>query len=214
MSALDDLNNSNVIDDLNNSNGLDDLTEPQLFNVTPSTPFIPPTAPICFIAGSNVVTDQGIVEIQNVNESLHTIRGKKIVALTRTKLSQNYLVQIEKDSLYNNVPNKKTTMSPNHQIFYCGKMVAAKELLGEVEGVNKVEYDGEVLYNILLEKHDKMVVNNLISETLSPNNIIALIYNSKLGQEEKNRIIVELNEATKKNDVKSYIKLGKRLIGK
>jgi hypothetical protein len=211
MSAIDDLNVSNPIDDLNNSNVLDELNEPQLFMAPSSSSYIPPTAPICFIAGSKVVTDQGVIAIENINEAKHTIRNKKIVALTRTKLSQNYLVQIEQDALYKNVPNARTTISPNHKIFYSGKMVAAKELVNKVEGVNKVQYNNETLYNVLLETHDKMVVNNLISETLSPDNIVAYLYNSKLSQEKKNNIIVELNEATKKNDVNSFIRIGKKL---
>jgi hypothetical protein len=213
--AIDDLNISNAIDDLNNStNIIDDINNQQLFITTGSIPYVPlvfPIAPICFIAGSKVVTDQGVIEIENINEAKHTIRNKKIVALTKTKLCQNYLVQIEKDALYKNVPNARTTVSLDHKIFYFGKMVAAKELVNKVEGINKIQYNNETLYNILLETHDKMIVNNLISETLSPGNIIAILYNSKLSQKKKNNIIVELNEAIKKNDIETYIKIGKRL---
>lgn len=211
MSVLDDLNDPDVIDDLNEQDVLDELDEPKLFMYVQNTPYILPTAPICFIAGSKVVTDQGIVEIQNIDETKHTIRNKKIVALTKTKLSQKYLVQIEKDALYNNVPNAKTTISPNHKFFYYGKMVPAKELIGKVEGVNKIQYNDEIVYNVLLENNGKMIVNNLISETLSTDNIIAHLYNSKLSQENKNAIIIELNEAINKNDVNSYIRIGKKL---
>ena len=59
-----------------------------------------------------------------------------------------------------------------------------------------------------------MIVNNLISETLSPNNIISLIYTSKLNQKQKNNIIVKLNEAIKKNDINSFIKIGNKLCKK
>lgn len=211
MSVIDDLNISNVLDDLNNSNVIDEINEPQLYMIPSTTPDILPNAPICFVAGSKVCTDQGIIEIENINKYKHTIRNKKIVALTKTTLSQNYLIQIEKDALYKNAPNAITTISPNHKIFYSGKMIAAKDLVDKVKGVNKIKYNNEILYNILLENHDKMIVNNLISETLSPGNIVALIYTSKLNQKKKNNIIVELNKAIKKNDIKSFMRIGNKL---
>ena len=211
MLVIDDLNISNVLDDLNISNVLDEINQPQLYMIPSTTQDTLPNVPICFIAGSKVCTDQGIIEIENINESKHTIRNKKIVALTKTILSQNYLIQIEKDALYKNAPNVITTISPNHKIFYSGKMICAKNLVDKVKGVNKINYNNEIMYNILLETHDKMIVNNLISETLSPDNIVALIYTSKLNQKNKNNIIVELNKAIKKNDINSFVRIRNNL---
>jgi hypothetical protein len=228
-SVLDRLNNLSVIDELNNPPDLfAQLNAPQQSYEAGDTPTGPtgpsgptgpvvPLVPICFVSGSNVVTDQGIIEIQNINKSIHTIRNKKIVALTKTKLFTkhlDYLVEIEKSSFYKNVPNKRTTMSPNHKIFYSGKMVCAKELVGEVEGVNKIPYNDEILYNILLETHDKMIVNNLISETLHPYNIVGILYNSTLPEKEKDKIIIKINKATINKDGDRYLSLGKKLINK
>ena len=60
-----------------------------------------------------------------------------------------------------------------------------------IPGVDSVEYTGKVLYvyNILLEKHDQMMVhNNLIVETLHPDNTIAkLAVLTKNMSEEDNR---------------------------
>ena len=121
----------------------------------------------CFVAGTPIMTDQGQVPIDKLNPSLHTIRGNKIVDILRTRLKQDALYRFEKDALYKNVPNQATTMSPNHCVFYNGKMIRAKEF-EHFHSVAKIEYTGETLYNVLLETHDKMIVNNLIVETLSP----------------------------------------------
>ena len=45
--------------------------------------------------------------------------------------------------------------------------------------------NNEILYNILLEKHDKMIVNNLIVETLNPKNLVAKSYLGQMTVEEK-----------------------------
>lgn len=42
--------------------------------------------------------------------------------------------------------------------------------------VYNIKYNGEILYNILIEKLDKMVINNLICEALHPENGIAKLY--------------------------------------
>ena len=124
-----------------------------------------PVTNACFVKGTPVLTDQGIIAIDHIVPSVHTIRGMKIVDVLRTRLKDNALYRFEKDALYKNVPNQATTMSPNHCVFYNGKMRRAKEFLNNV---TKIEYKGEILYNVLLETHDKMIVNNMIVETLCP----------------------------------------------
>ena len=44
------------------------------------------------------------------------------------------------------------------------------------EKIYKTKYKGEILYNVLMEEHDKMIVNNLICETLDPENPTAKLY--------------------------------------
>ena len=48
--------------------------------------------------------------------------------------------------------------------------------IGYVNDVHKVNYSGEILYNVLLENYDKMMVNNMICETLHPENSVTKIY--------------------------------------
>ena len=131
---------------------------------------------ICFPAGTPVSCDQGVISINNINVKRHTIRGKKIVAITRTITEEKHLVCIQKDAFSKNIPCQDTITSTNHSFFYQGKMVKAKDLVNVIDDVRFIEYDGCVLYNVLLEQHDKMVVNNLIAETLHPENRIAKIF--------------------------------------
>ena len=81
--------------------------------------------------------------------------------------------------IFNKMPNKETFISQEHKVLHKGKMIEAKELLNlNVENVEKHKYNGETLYNILLEGDDegKMVVNGMIVETLNPKNNIAKLY--------------------------------------
>ena len=166
----------------------------------------PAPAPICFPAGTPVTTDQGQVAIEKLNSDKHTIRGKEIVAITQTRPLQKHIVCFEKDSLSKNVPSQQTFCSKNHAIFYNGEMVKARNIVDMCENVTLVDYNGETLYNVLLKKHDKMMVNNLICETLDPKNIMAKISTMKDGQK-KNKVIQELTTIIKVNNIPEYQKL-------
>jgi hypothetical protein len=165
-----------------------------------------PIIPICFPAGTPVQTDQGSIPIEKINPSVNTIRGKNIVAITKTITIEDKIVCIEKDAFGPNIPSQKTYISRNHELLYNKQMIKAKNLIGVVDGVYNKKYNGEILYNILLDKHDKMIVNNLIVETLDPENIVAKLYNSGYSEEEKNNIIVNINQCANEYK-KSYGKL-------
>jgi hypothetical protein len=129
---------------------------------------------ICFSEGSIVTTDQGEVEIQNIDIHYHTIRNNKIIALTETQSMDNYLVKINKNA-FGSVPIKDTEMTGNHIVFNGLSMVRAKTLING-NTIEKIPYRGLPLYNILLEQHDIMTVNGIITETLNPENPIAKYY--------------------------------------
>lgn len=156
-----------------------------------------PVNSICFPAGTPVVTDQGIIAIEKINSTKNTIRGKKIVAITKTVTIEDKIVCIEKDALGSNIPSQNTLISRNHKLFYNKQMIKAKHLVGYVDGVFNKKYNGEILYNVLLETYEKMIVNNLIVETLDPKNIVAQLYNGNYTDEEKNSIIVYINQYAK-----------------
>jgi hypothetical protein len=136
-----------------------------------------PIGDICFVKGTPIRTDQGLINIDKINPAIHTIRNKPVVGITQSVYASNkYLICFEKDCLGNNIPSQKTVMSMNHKVFYKGNMICAKEFVGKVENVRRIKYKGEILYNVLMEECDKMLVNNLICETLDPDSNIAKLY--------------------------------------
>jgi hypothetical protein len=170
--------------------------------------YIPPETPfsnVCFPEGTLITTDQGQVPIEQINPSKHTIRKQEIVGITKTISQDKYLVCIEKDALAKNIPSKTTYISKLHTLFYNGEMVQSKDLVGRLQNVYKVDYDGEILYNVLLKNHDKMIVNNLICETLNPKNGTAKMYmffkENNVSFEEQKKCIKEYNDYTIKNKV-------------
>tara|TARA_B110000037_G_scaffold20930_1_gene22857 strand:+ start:7922 stop:9271 length:1350 start_codon:yes stop_codon:yes gene_type:complete len=158
-----------------------------------------PLVPICFPAGTPVTTDQGDIAIELLDIDNHTIRGNKIVAITQTKTLDKHIVSIQKDALGNNVPSAITSISNEHSVFYNGKMRKAKYLVDLCKNVKFIPYKGETLYNVLLDNHDIMMINNLICETLNPKNIMAKIINSDVSPSQKQAIYKQLSSNIKKD---------------
>jgi uncharacterized delta-60 repeat protein len=162
-----------------------------------------PISNICFPANTLISTNQGNIAIQYLDPKIHTIRNKKIQLITKTVTQDKYLVCFEKDSLDKNVPSEKTIITKNHGIFYKGKMIYAKEFINKFDNVKKIKYTGETLYNVLLKEHDKMMVNNLICETLHPENKMVELYKilSKLSVADQKQVIKEYNDYSIKNNI-------------
>ena len=92
----------------------------------------------------------------------------------------------------------------------------AYTLLNKYEGVSKVRYKGEILYNILMENHSSMLVHNMICETLHPKNLTALLY-SKHTMFDENQIDLitkKLNNYIINNDNEQLMKLSTSLLHK
>jgi len=176
------------------------------WNVTSVTTVDPATAlfiiaSACFPANTPITTNQGIIAIDKIDPKIHTIRNKKIVAVIQTINQDKNIVCIEKAALGKNLPSERILISNNHRILFQGKMIKAKDFVGKVNNIYFVKYTGEVLYNILMEEHDKMVINNLIVETMHPENRVAKLYNTyhidNLTLEQKVKLIRELNYIVK-----------------
>jgi uncharacterized delta-60 repeat protein len=165
----------------------------------PPPPIPTPIVPICFPAGTPVTTDQGEISIELIDPDIHTIFNKKIIAITETIMLDSNIVYFEKNSLGYNIPNKKTYISKYHCVKYNDKLIEAYKFVGRIRGVYYEKYNGELLYNVLMEKHNIIKINNLKVETLNPINFVAQLYTKKYTPEEKTKIILEMNEQTKKN---------------
>jgi hypothetical protein len=85
-------------------------------------------------------------------------------------------------------------------------MIEAIHFVGKFKRVFLFPYKGETLYNVLLDEPFTMRVNNLICETLHPNNIIAKLFTRKCKYSDKERdyILVLLYNCYKKNDFATY----------
>ena len=64
----------------------------------------------------------------------------------------------------------------------------------------KIKYDGELLYNILMEDHEKLNVNNLVCETLHPDHEIAKLYKNNYSDEYTNTVVMFMNYSKKVKD--------------
>ena len=141
--------------------------------IAPTTTTTTTTEPICLPAGTPILTDQGLVPIDKIDTTIHTINNRRIVAITKTITPEKHLVCFEKYTLGLNIPSQRTLMTPGHEVLYRGKLVQAKEFVGRIKNVYTVPYNGDVLYNVLQEKHGLMKVNNMVLETLNPINKVA-----------------------------------------
>lgn len=178
-----------------------------LYFADPDPDPVIPVVPICFVAGSEVLTDQGHVPIEKINPSIHTICRNKIVALTKTRTNETNIVCVEKNAFRNNIPNTRTLMSGEHGIFTKNKLIPVKEFVSKKSGVYFVKYNDEILYNILLDRHSIMNVNNMIVETLDPRNIVSKLYINNYSAKEKSEIVSKVTDILNKRatDNKFYL---------
>ena len=161
---------------------------------------------ICFPAGTPVVTDQGIIAIDKINIQVHTLNQKRIVDITKTISEDEELVFFEKDALGPGLPSQETRMSLRHCVLYNNFMREAHTFVYDFDTVHFVPYTKEPLYNVLLEEHSTMVVNNLICETLSPENIFAKLHTKqcKYPPEVKHKLVNYLDGLLQKKDYTLY----------
>jgi len=143
---------------------------------------LPSSYNICFLAGTLVQTDQGKIPIDEININKHTIYKQKILAITKTRNEMDEsLVCFEKDSIQKNYPKKQTYITRKHKILFKNQLKHADTFVNG-SSIYFVKYNGEILYNVLLERHYTMKVHNLICETLDPQNKVALFYKQKLKE--------------------------------
>ena len=156
--------------------------------------------PICFTKDTPVVTDQGEIKIQEIQPGINTINGEEIIAISKTVHPDEYLVKIEKDDISEDVPSRQTIMSPQHKILYNGQLIKAYQHPAiQYPGKNMEKNEGQVLYNVLTKDYSTMRVNNMVVETLDPENRMALIYKclQKASVKERNETLQKVAEYQK-----------------
>lgn len=190
-----------------NGSNISKTTVPVNIPTTTTTTTTVPVSDICFPAETPITTDQGIIHIDKINTEIHTINNKKIVAITKTITKDKYLVCFEKNSIRNGIPSAKTIISKNHLIFNKGRMIKANEFVNN-STIYKMKYTGEILYNILMKNYNTIKTNNMICETLHPENKIAILYKilPLLSLNEQDKFIKKHNDTIENTETK-YKKL-------
>jgi serine/threonine protein kinase len=69
-----------------------------------------------------------------------------------------------------------------------------KMFVGKTHRITYKKYTGELMYNILMEKHYVITVNNMKVETLNPNHIVATLYRDKHSEKDKKKLILQITE--------------------
>lgn len=145
---------------------------------------------ICFVKDTLVKTDQGTFPIQTLTKK-HTIHKQPILHITKTIHYEPSLVKVSSYA-FGTFPTQDTYMSMKHKI-YLDSPIQAKNLIND-DTVLLVPYDGEPLYNVLLEKHSMMKVHGMLVETMDPTCLVALFYKSKLSPKQKEAMIITMNK--------------------
>jgi hypothetical protein len=132
----------------------------------------------CFPGYTPINTDQGNVPIARLVPGTHTINGKKIVSIIKAPAKVDHLVCFEKHSLGLNVPSQRTLMTTLHRVVYNGRLINSGDLLrkkcGLLGSISMVPCNEDFVYNILMDEHNFISVNNLTCETLHPDNTAAI----------------------------------------
>ena len=139
---------------------------------------------ICFPVDTPITTDQGIVNIQNLEKDSYTINGNKVLGVVsyKPKLPID-MVLFKQHALGYNMPNKDTLMTRNHQVYYNNIPREAIAYTTNAFKLNKTTLKGlpnnpkpqltrynKEVFNVILEDGHKMKVNNMLVETLHPSN--------------------------------------------
>jgi len=126
---------------------------------------------ICFPGDTPILTDQGSIPIRFITTT-NTINKNPILAVTKSISTTNYLIEFAKHAFGFNIPSQRTSMTPEHKVYYKRKWVEAKYIpFGK-----KIKYNSEYVYNILLNKHSSLSVNNMICESLNPHCKVAQLF--------------------------------------
>jgi hypothetical protein len=143
----------------------------------------PPATQSCFRKGTLVLTDQETVEIQNIKPNYHTINDKEIKCVTSVYNSDGMVVKIEKDCLGENKPSNTMYMQKDHKLMISPFEFSALLTSGKIQFESSSS--DELLYNVLLENHETMMVENIQVETLNPELEISKYFMGDRSKEHK-----------------------------
>ena len=122
-------------------------------------------AVVCFPGDTPVTLTKEIKIKELVEESTQLMEENQIHHKVR---NEDSTLTVSGEMRLRKVPSRKTLITNEHLVEFHGEMVQAGELVDMVDGAFKVKYNGEPVYNVVMEKKDTMMVNGLRCETLDP----------------------------------------------
>lgn len=164
----------------------------------------PPTSNICFIAGTKVLTDQGIIEIQKLKPNHHTINGHQILCVTKTITDEPTLVCFKKGSFGDGKPLEDVIVSQRHSVLYDGSLIESRYFVGS-PGIFTIPYNDEPLYNIVLDENSLVKIAGVSWETLPKETVVAKYFMTKKPVK-KRRVIQQPSHKSSPPRVKKFHK--------
>ena len=127
----------------------------------------------CFVKDTPVETDQGTVAIQDLRKNClkYSIGNQQIKGISKTMNESGEFVCIEQGAIAPNVPDKYTITTKSHLVQNAeGTLVKAKNLVND-STITLQNLGKQFVYNVLLENHSIIKINNMDCETLNPKNL-------------------------------------------
>ncbi len=155
---------------------------------------------ICLSKGTQILCDQGIINIEKINTRKHTINNKQINHITQSIHTDDYLIKIKKNCFSSNSPSSDIICSGDHKILYKNNLIEAKNLCDLVCDTEKIKNDKRILYNILMDKHEIIIANNTPVESLHPQNIFAVFYNNYNNPQARKLLSDKIGQLNKHNN--------------
>ncbi|AYV81068.1 MAG: hypothetical protein Harvfovirus15_12 [Harvfovirus sp.] len=136
------------------------------------------TVTACFLRGTKILTPTGYIPVESlkIGDLVQTkpqlgtkLISKKIKWIGKTTYPKLHPsakpICIKKDAIAANMPNKDLYVSPQHAIYFNGKLICAKLLVNngsifQDERITEAEY-----YHIELDKHALLIAEGLATES-------------------------------------------------
>jgi hypothetical protein len=164
----------------------------------------PVLATNCFTGNAKINTDQGIIELKNLNKNF-TINNKEIKGISKTTWPMTKIVVVEKGSLGSDLPNERTMVAPTHRYMFNGKLQPIMNFVNN-ENIYLTKYKNEPLYNVILGENETMIVNGAEVESLDPNSLVAKLFDNSMDDVQKKKLIKSLNKYHKNLKSKKSLK--------
>lgn len=150
--------------------------------------FTPPPIVICFCTGTQILTPTGYCGVETLSIGDYVLNDagdpKQIKWIARSELSygqlrrfpENKPMRIAADSIAEGIPFADLLVSPQHRVvlegiqvellFEVPKVLMAAKHLGGTDVGSVVETEVSIYYHLLLDDHDMVVSNGLVSESV------------------------------------------------